>query len=67
VERWFGQITRRTIRGSSFRSVAELVQKIDAYVANYNLHKRPFAWTATADSLLAKLQRLCKFINGTSH
>ena len=67
MERWFGLITQQAIRRGSFRSVAELVQKIDAYVANYNLHKRPFAWTATADSLLAKLQRLCKFINGTSH
>jgi putative transposase len=36
-------------------------------VANYNLHKRPFVWTATADSILAKLQRLCKVINGTLH
>jgi putative transposase len=44
-----------------------LVQKIDAYVASYNLHHRPFVWTATADSILAKLQRLCKVINGTSH
>jgi hypothetical protein len=58
VERWFGLITQQTIRRGSFRSVGELVQKIDAYVANYNLHKRPFVWTATADAILAKLQRL---------
>jgi putative transposase len=67
VERWFGLITQQAIRRGSFRSVSELVQKIDAYVASYNLHHRPFAWTATADSILAKLQRLCKVINGTSH
>src|SRR5690349_7882021 len=67
VERWFGLITQQAIRRGSFRSVAELVQKIDAYVAHYNLHKRPFVWTATADSILAKIQRLCKLINGTSH
>jgi putative transposase len=67
VERWFGLITQQAIRRSSFRSVGELVQTIDAYVANYNLHKRPFAWTATADAILAKLQRLCKLINGTLH
>jgi transposase len=67
VERWFGLITQQAIRRGSFRSVGELVQKIDAYVANYNLHKRPFVWTATADSILAKLQRLCKVINGTLH
>jgi len=67
VERWFGLITQQAIRRGSFRRVAELVQKIDAYVANYNLHQRPFVWTATADSILAKLQRLCKFVNGTLH
>jgi transposase len=67
VERWFGLITQQAIRRGSFRSVSELVQKIDAYVASYNLHHRPFAWTATADSILAKLQRLCKVINGTSY
>jgi len=67
VERWFGLITQRAIRRGSFRRVRELVQKIDQYVAHHNLHKRPFVWTATADSILDKLQRLCKLINGTSH
>src|SRR5215472_13918474 len=67
VERWFGLITQQAIRRGSFRSVKELVQKIDAYVVNYNLHRRPFVWTATADSILAKLKRLCKVINGTQH
>jgi transposase len=65
VERWFGLITQQAIRRGSFRSVKELVQKIDAYVAHFNLHPRPFVWTATADSILAKLHRLCKVINGT--
>jgi len=67
VERWFGLITQQAIRRGSFRTVKELVQKIDAYVVNYNLHRRPFVWTATADSILAKLKRFCKVINGTSH
>jgi hypothetical protein len=47
--------------------VRELVSKIDAYVAHYNAHKRPFVWTATADSIFIKLQRICKLINGTPH
>ena len=67
VERWFGLITQRAIRRGSFRSVKELVAKIDAYVTHYNLHGRPFVWTASADSILAKLKRLCKVINGTLH
>ena len=32
VERWFGLITQQAIRRGSFRSVRELVQKIDQYV-----------------------------------
>lgn len=67
VERWFGHITQQSIRRGSFRSVKELVQKIDAFVAHYNLHPRPFKWTATADSILAKLERLSKVICGTQH
>lgn len=67
VERWFALITQQAIRRGSFRSVRDLIRNIDRYVAGYNTHKRPFAWTATADSILAKLQRLCKVINGTVH
>src|SRR5271163_2538040 len=67
VERWFALITHRAIRRGSFRSVRDLIQQIDGFVAHYNTHKRPFAWTATADSIFAKLQRLCKVINGTQH
>jgi transposase len=60
VERWFALITHQAIRRGSFRSVRELIRKIDRYVTLYNTHKRPFVWTATADSILAKLQRVCK-------
>ena len=67
VERWFGLITQQAIRRGAFRRVKELVQKIHAYVVNYNLHRRPLVSTATADSILAKLKRLCNVINGTSH
>src|SRR5712692_7774165 len=65
VERWFALITQQAIRRGSFRSVRELVRKIDDYVTHYNTSNRPFIWTATADSILGKIQRLCKVINGT--
>ena len=67
VERWFGLITQQAIRRGSFTGVKELVRKIDAYVTHYNLYRRPFIWTASADSILNKLKRPCKAINGTSH
>jgi hypothetical protein len=67
VERWFARITQQAIRRSSFQSVRELTRKIDDFVRHYNTHPRPFPWTASADSILAKLERLCTYINGTQH
>ena len=67
VERWFGHVTQRAIRRGSFRTVRELVRRIDTFVTYYNTTARPFAWTATADSILAKLERLLKAISGTEH
>lgn len=65
VERFFALITDKAIRRGSFQSVKQLVQKIDHFVASYNQHCQPFQWTATADSILEKLQRLCSRIIGT--
>lgn len=67
VERWFGLITQQAIRRGSFDSVKDLIQKIDRFVSHYNTRARPFAWTATAESILAKIERLAKVINGTQH
>ena len=67
VERWFGIITQRAIRRGSFTSVHDLVEKIDAFVQRYNHSSRPFAWMATADSILQKIARLCSRISGTQH
>jgi transposase len=67
VERWFGLITQRAIRRGSFRTVRELVQRIDTFVSRYNSTACPFVWTATPESIFAKLQRLGKAINGTPH
>ena len=67
VERFFALITDKAIRRGSFRSVKELVGKIDHFVTQYNKGCKPFIWTATADSILAKLERLTSRINGTAH
>ena len=67
VEIWFNRITQRAIRRGTFRSVKELVAKIDQFVHADNAAARPFVWTATADSIFAKVQRLCERISGTAH
>lgn len=67
VERFFALITDKAIRRGSFRSVKELVGKIDRFVTQHNKHCKPFVWTATADSILGKLDRLTSRISGTGH
>ena len=67
VERFFALITQRAIRRGSFVSTADLVKKIDRFVRHHNETSRPFVWTATADSILHKLARLCQRISGTEH
>ena len=67
VERWFGIITQQAIRRGTFSSVKQLTRKIDRFVNDYNSTNRPFVWTATADSILAKVERLSKLICGTAH
>jgi len=67
VEIWFNIITQRAIRRGTFKSVKELVSKINQFVQQYNTTTRPFVWTATADSILEKIKRLCQFISGTQH
>jgi putative transposase len=65
VEIWFGIITQRAIRRGVFRSVRQLIQKIEDFVEHYNRQSRPFVWVATADSILEKIGRLCSLISGT--
>lgn len=67
VEIWFNIITQRAIRRGTFRSVRDLITKIETFVEHYNRQCQPFVWTATADSILEKLKRLSKAIAGTRH
>lgn len=57
VERWFRQITDQRIRRGVFRSVAELIEAINAYIAEHNRDPKPFVWTAKAEQILAKVKR----------
>ena len=57
VERWFGKLTDKAIRRGVFRSVPELIAAIEDYLQANNDKPSPFVWTATADSILAKVRR----------
>ena len=67
VERWFGLITQRAIRRGSFRSVRDLVTRINQFVQHYNATADPFPGPQLADSIFQKLARLCSCISGTEH
>lgn len=67
VEIWFNLITQRAIRRGTFKNVKDLIRKINQFVQSYNKNTRPFQWTATADSILEKIKRLCQCISETKH
>lgn len=67
VERFFAHITAKAIRRESFQSVNDLEKRIDGFIETYNESATPFKWTATADSIFAKLERLCLGISGAGH
>lgn len=67
VERWFGLITAKAVRRGSFRSVKQLVGRIDSFVKAHNNKAKPFMWTATAQAIFEKIARLCGRICETAH
>jgi hypothetical protein len=57
VERFFAEITTKSIRRGIFRSVAELEDAIHDYLDRHNVDPKPFVWTKTADVILDKERR----------
>jgi transposase len=57
IERWFGELTRRRIRRDSFLSVDDLTAAINEFLGAWNDKPKPFVWTATVESIVAKLAR----------
>src|SRR5438034_9108631 len=66
VERWFREITTKRIRRGVFHSVDDLVAAIAAYLQETNKNPKPFVWTASVETILAKIAR-CKAILETLH
>ena len=65
VERWFAEITNKRIRRGSFDSVRSLEKAIEEYLLYNNQYPKPFVWTADADLILGKIQRLCERISNS--
>jgi len=54
---WFAELTNKRIRRDSFHSVDDLIAAIEQFLAVWNQKPKPFVWTATVESILAKLTR----------
>jgi putative transposase len=67
VERFFSRITTDRIRRGSFSSVPSLEKAIYQYLDDHNQDPKPFVWTATADEILGKVERLCQRISVARH
>jgi transposase len=58
VETFFSALTRRRLRRGVFRSVVDLQAAINRYLEDHNDDPKPFVWTKSADTIVAKTQRL---------
>jgi transposase len=57
IERWFAELTNKRIRRDSFLSVEDLTAAIHEFLAAWNETPKHFVWTATVESIVAKLTR----------
>jgi transposase len=57
IERWFAELTTKSVRRGSFTSVEDLKNTIAEFLAAWNEHPNPFVWTATIESIQEKLSR----------
>ena len=57
VERFLRDLTQKQIRRGYFANVAQLIETIQAYIAQHNTDPKPFVWTAKASDILEKVKR----------
>lgn len=57
VERWFKELTDKRLRRGRFTSVADLTAAITTWAEHWNSDPKPFIWKATAEDIIAKVQR----------
>lgn len=67
VERLFAEVTERCVRRGSHTAVVQLEKAMLAYLDKRNQKPKPFVWTADADLILGKVDRLCQRISNSGH
>ena len=67
VERLFAEITARCVRRGRHTRLLALEKAMLDYLNQRNENPKPFVWTADADLILGKVERLCKRISHSGH
>ena len=67
VERLFAEVTERCVRRGSHTAVRALEKAMLDYLDQRNKNPKPFVWTANADLILGKIERLSKRISDSGH
>lgn len=57
VERWFAELTNRKPRRSAHRSIRQLIDDLNNWIATWNANPRVFVWHKTADDILDGLKK----------
>ena len=66
VERFFRDLTVDVVRDGSFASVGELVEAINAYLAEHNLDPKRYVWRKSGERILASIQRARQALAATN-
>jgi transposase len=57
IEAWFGILTRKSVRRTSFPSVRALMRHIQHYIDHWNDNPTPFVWTKKPADIIRKAVR----------
>ncbi len=60
VEIWFSLLQRRKLKRGVHRSIKELRDDIERFIASNNQRPRPFKWTRSAEEILDSVSRLAE-------
>ena len=67
VECWFALLSRRRLERGAFTSTGDLEAAILAFIAETNTDPKPFAWSKSADGILANVARFCQRTSNSNH
>jgi hypothetical protein len=59
VERFFADLAEGVIRSGSFTSVKNLIDDINAYLAERNANPKPYKWVAKGEEILEPRKIRC--------